>query len=88
MEIRLSDKNKWCIEIKDKKGTFIPFHAIPPRQQGFDFIDRNAKYHFGYNNIISYGILIIIKDGKPTLETISHFTMRRPSYYKKNYGII
>jgi len=78
MKIKLRKDNKWVIDIF-KDGKRIHSTIIPPKDIGerIDFIDRRWKHHYNYTGSVSHGILIKVKDGKPTLEYIPENTLTR-----------
>ena len=80
-QIRLNKDNKWVIEVL-VDGKVIHRVAIPPKDKGerIDFIDRRWFYSYGHTGVVSHGILVIIRDGKPTLQYIQEHTNTRLRY--------
>ncbi|CAG7579728.1 MAG: hypothetical protein SLAVMIC_00060 [uncultured marine phage] len=63
IQIKISPKNKWGLIVSDGKRDY--HIAIPPRKEGYDFIDRNLKYHYDYKGCVGMGILVKIENSVP-----------------------
>lgn len=73
MKIQFNKSNKWHLEIQNK-GISINV-AIPPREEGFDYIDRNFVYHYNYKGLVSGGIIIRIEDSIPQFKYLSNYCL-------------
>lgn len=70
IKIFQSKDNKWSLTVTD--GKRVMYVAIPPRKNGFDFIDKNFKYHYDYKGCVSMGIAIKIEDSSPITTIIKN----------------